>query len=337
MITKTITLSTTDWLHISFMDTRDANWFVFWANAWIEFTDRAMPNADEVIPLSQDSMYWFDAPQDIRVRGPIWTEIYLWPFDSVPWSGGWGWSGSCTFSWVYHQPSWFVAWTTCQEWIDLHFPSTPPTVDIRWTDYAFWLYEVWQILTTPLIEWRWHLWANPVWLLTNLDIAPIWFTQTNPTANTRYWNNDANLTIILWTTQTYTATIQDDQSRSWTASWSYTWTFPYYGTSVDITTLTKQILSDIWSTYFQVDMVAETGWDKYKADFETSNITITWVMFYNTVSSNWEWMWWSKANSLTLRTTSAVTHTVQGNITNYTRYTHNWVDGWALLTRFYTN
>jgi hypothetical protein len=249
------------------------------------------------------------------------------------------WSWSCTFDWVYQTPVWHVTWTTCQDWIDLHFPSQPPSVNIRGT-VAFWLYEVWRVIATPLIEWRWALWSNPSWMLTQLELFK-WvtsiFTQANPTPWTWYWINDVNINIILWLTQTYSAIINDDQWRTANISWSYSWTYPYYGTSSSITVMTKQTLRDIWSTYFSVNMVAETGGDKYKADFETSNITITWIQFYNTVSNNWEWMWGSKTNSLTLWTTSATTHTVQGNVINYTKYTHNWADWWVLQTRFYTN
>jgi len=269
----------------------------------------------------------------------VWTDI------STQWNSTWGWTGvSCNITspttiWVGNIPAWTdLTWmSSCDILSMMLVASVNPSIDIRWTSFVFWLYEVWQVLATPLIEWRWHLWWWPVGVLTSLDIAPIGFTQANPTPNTRYWANDANVTITLWTTRTYTATIHDDQWRTGSASGSYTGTFPYYWTSVNITTLTKQALAGIGSTYFPINMVAETGGDKYKADFETANIVITWIEFYNTVSGNREWMWGSKANSLTLRTTSAVTHTVQGNVVNYTRYTHNWVDGWALQTRFYTN
>ncbi|RLC33218.1 hypothetical protein DRH14_05250 [Candidatus Shapirobacteria bacterium] len=82
----------------------------------------------------------------------------------------------------------------------------------------------------------------------------------------------------------------DDQARSANASGSYSGAYPYYGTSVNITTLTKQTLTPNTSIYFQVNHVPETGGDKYKADFETANVTITGVQFYNTVSSTWDWM-----------------------------------------------
>ena len=274
----------------------------------------------------------------LRVKWPIGAVVTIFANTiAVWWWWGWGWSpASCTFDWVYQTPSGHVTGTTCQEWIDLHFPSQPPTISIRWT-VAFWLYEVWQILTTPLIEVRWALWSNPAGVLTNLSITDPVFSQANPTPWTRYWTNDWDITIIEWLTKTYHWHLDDDQWRSANASWSYSWAYPYYGTSVNITTLTKQTLTPNTNTYFPVDMVAETGWDKYKADFENANVSITWIQFYNTISWAWEWMWGSKANSLTLRDTTAVTHTVQGNVVNYTRYTHNWPDGGALQTRFYTN
>lgn len=248
------------------------------------------------------------------------------------------WSGNCSFDWNIQLPAnWtHVSWTTCEDFKNLFFPSQWPSMSLRWTTYPFGIYEVGRVLATPLIEWRWTLWANPPWTLTNLSITETSFSQTNPTPWTWYGNNDSDVTIVLWNTKTYHWNLQDDQWRSATASWSYTGTYPYYWTSVNITTLTKQSLLPIWSSYFPVSMVAETGWDKYKADFETANITITWVQFYNTVSWAWERMWWSKTNSLALWTQNAVTHMVQGNTVNYTRYTHNGLDWGAIDVRFYT-
>jgi len=249
------------------------------------------------------------------------------------WGWGWGW-GWCTFDWVYQAPSWLVSWTTCQEWIDLHFPSQPPSMSLRWAP-SFGLYEVGQVLVTPLIEWRWQLWANPPGVLIDLSITQTGFTQPLPTPWTWYWNNDTDITIILWNTKIYNWQVNDDQLRTANATWSYRGSYPYFWTSIDIITLTKQTLLPITNSYFPVNMVAETWGDKYKADFESINVAITGIEFFNTISWSWEWMWGSKANSLTLWTTSSVTQTVQWNIINYTRFTHNWPNGWALQVRFY--
>ena len=263
-----------------------------------------------------------------------------WPGLVSLWTvnGGWGggWAADHVFSGIYQTPSWFVSWTTGQEWVDLHFPSMPPSANIR-AALAFGLYEVGRVIVTPLIEGRGALWGNPSWTLTQLELfdPASFFIQAAPAPWTWYGVNVPDVTITLGTTETYSATIQDDQWRNGSASGSYVGTFPYYGTSATIFTLTKQWLLPIGSTFFPVTMVAEVG-AKYKADFETANVAITWVQFFNTVASAWQWMGWSKAASLTLWTTSAVTHTVQWNVINYTRYTHNGLDGGALQTRFYT-
>ena len=153
----------------------------------------------------------------------VWTDI------STQWkAGGSGSSGSCAYDWIFTLPSGHISWTTCEDFKNEFFASTPPTVNIRWTDYVFGIYEVWRTLTTPLIEWRWALWANPPGTLTSLDISVIGFTQANPTPWTRYGTNDANVTITLWTTVTYTATISDDQWRSANASGSYVGVYPYF-------------------------------------------------------------------------------------------------------------
>ena len=112
-------------------------------------------------------------------------------------------------------------------------------------------------------------------------------------------------------------------------------TYPYFGTSVDLTTLTKQSLVVLAGPYFQVNMVAEDDVDKQKADFKTTDIVITGVQFYNTVSSAWERLWWTKVNSMTHRTQSSVTKIVQWNILTYTRFTHNQAKIGARQLRFY--
>ena len=224
--------------------------------------------------------------------------------------------GQCGFNGVYSQPSWVISWLTACDFVAAHFPSQPPSASIRGT-VGFWLYEVWQVLATPLIEGRGALWSNPAWALTNLELfdPASFFVQAAPAPWTWYGTNTGNVTIVLGTTETYSVTITDDQARTWSASGSYVWTFPFFATTAAIFTLTQQSLYLIWSSFFPATMVAEVG-AKYKADFETANIAITWVQFFNTVSSTWEWMWGSKANSLTLWTTSATTHTIQGNVIN---------------------
>lgn len=226
MITKTIILSTADWLEVSFDDTKDANWFTFRANADIEFAEVPSPAIDEIITLASWNSYWFDAPKWFWIRWAIGTEIYISPFDSIAW-GWWGSWGSCSFDWVYQQPSGHVTGTSCQDWVDLHFPSQPPVMSLRWTP-AFWLYEVGQTLSTPLIEWRWTLWSNPAGILTNLSIVDPVFAQANPTPWTWYWTNDTDVVIVYWNTKTYSWQVDDDQWRSANASGSYDWAYPYY-------------------------------------------------------------------------------------------------------------
>jgi len=325
---------------VDFRDELDT-WLI--PSADIQITDNPIDSKSAVVTTWG---VWLKSRKFIWVKWLAWTIIQIhsnvFKLGGVWWGWSWGgiyWGASPTTVTVWGLLSGtdITGWTYDQIHETELVASINPVINIRGTDFAFGIYEVGRTLATPLIEWRWHLWAWPAGTLTSLDITPTGFNQANPTPNTWYWNNDSNVVIVLGNTRTYTATINDSEWRSVNASWSYTGTFPYYWTSINITTLTKQSLLAIWSTYFPINHVPETGGDKYKADFETANITITWVMFYNTVASAWERMWGSKANSLALRTTSSVTHTVQGNVTNYTRFEHNWPDWGSLQTRFYTN
>jgi hypothetical protein len=112
--------------------------------------------------------------------------------------------------------------------------------------------------------------------------------------------------------------------------------YPYFGTSVDIATLTKQALALHNAPYFQVNMVAESGGNKQKAAFSSSHSAITGVQFFNTVSNQWEWINGSKANSLSAFTTSATQITINGASVNYTVYTWNGATVGARQLRFYT-
>lgn len=112
--------------------------------------------------------------------------------------------------------------------------------------------------------------------------------------------------------------------------------YPWFATSVEMVTLTKQALAAHNASYFEVSMSAESGSDKQTADFPTVFSAITGIQFYNSVSSAWEWIGGSKANSLLTFTTSATTQTVQGSVINYTKYAHNGSTIGARQLRFYT-
>ena len=122
-----------------------------------------------------------------------------------------------------------------------------------------------------------------------------------------------------------------------TTSRTITGVYPWFATTSNITTKTKQTLSSHTATFNQVNMVAESGSDKQAYWISESHNSVTGVQFFNTVSNQWEWIGGSKANSLTTFTTSSETIEVQGNNINYTKYTHNGALSGARQLRFYTN
>ena len=241
--------------------------------------------------------------------------------------------GSCSFSGEYIQPSGYVEGNSCQDWVDLHFQAQPPVAHIGTSD-AFGLYRNGHTITNPSIDGWMTQGANGdtadklEWRKNGTLIN----TQQPAVYDTHYTYTDNN---NITTDTTYEVRAYDTAGRTGNASGSYTFTYPYFATTVDITTLTEQNLISINSSYFQADMVAEDSSNKQTADFETSNITLTGIQFYNTVSGAWEWLGGSKSNSLTYFDTSSVTHTVEGNVVNYTRYTHNSVTTGARKLRFW--
>lgn len=113
--------------------------------------------------------------------------------------------------------------------------------------------------------------------------------------------------------------------------------YPYYGTTSDITTLTKQSLTSMSASYYQLNMVAEDGTNKQTADFPDDFNTITGIQYYNTNNNSWEWINGSKSNSLaTFTTDDTITKSIQGNTVGYIRYTHNGSTIGARYLRFYT-
>lgn len=112
--------------------------------------------------------------------------------------------------------------------------------------------------------------------------------------------------------------------------------YPVFATTVNITTMTKQALALMNSTYVQTNMVLEDGVNKQIIDIPVAWLPITGIQFYNTINSTWEWIGGSRANSLLTFTISSVTNTIQGNVINYNRYTHNGSTIGARMLRWYT-
>jgi len=219
-----------------------------------------------------------------------------------------------------------------------HFQNTPPSVSIRGTP-SFGLYEIGYSIVNPQIEGRGTLGQSPVGTLTNMEffrgsVGSISIgTVANPTPST--WVDPTD-TFTVTTNQTYSVRLTDSEGRTATASGNYIFVYPWFATTNTITTLTKQALQN-GGSYYQVTMVAETATDKQMADFETPGLTITGIEVFDTNSGSWKWLNGSKAGSLTVFNTSAVTHTVQGNVVNYTRFTHNGTQTGLRDLRFHTD
>jgi len=112
--------------------------------------------------------------------------------------------------------------------------------------------------------------------------------------------------------------------------------YPYFGTSVNITTQTKQPLALHNANYWQIDMVAESGSNKQIAWFPQSFNAITGIQFFNTVSNSWEWIGGSKLNSLLSFTVTTTQININGLNVDYNIYTHNGSLIGARQLRFYS-
>jgi len=94
--------------------------------------------------------------------------------------------------------------------------------------------------------------------------------------------------------------------------------YPVFATTVALGTMTKQNLQSM-TTNVTVDVVTESGGggQKQTIDIPTAWAAITGLQQFNTFSGQFDDI------LLSSFTTSATTHVIQGNVVNYTRYTHN--------------
>jgi hypothetical protein len=99
--------------------------------------------------------------------------------------------------------------------------------------------------------------------------------------------------------------------------------YPLFGTTANINTLTKQpLVSMLYANNVEMILVPEPEDDSVKHKFEipvawTNGRPLVAVNYFNTVSNQFD-----PANKISEFSTSAVTNTIQGNVVNYTRYTH---------------
>jgi hypothetical protein len=99
--------------------------------------------------------------------------------------------------------------------------------------------------------------------------------------------------------------------------------YPLFATTSNINTLTKQpLVSMLYANNIEIILVAEPEDNSVKHKFEiplawTNNRSLVAVNYFNTVSNQFD-----TANKISEFSTSSVTNTIQGNVVNYTRYTH---------------
>lgn len=273
-------------------------------------------------------------------------------------AGGSGGSSDCPFDGAITIPAngTPVSGVTCEDFKNLFFASVSPTVDIRATNTpvsntfdsgstslpdssGFTWYVEGSTITVPEIEGRGHLGANPAGTLTTLDFervgSGVYSTTNNPAVNA--WENDTSESTLVISDQQFRVTITDSESRTANATGWFRFTLPYFGTINAINALDPRPLTSPSASYYQLDMVAESGSDKHTAHFADSFGSLSGVQFYNTVSGAWEWMNGSQSGSLSLWDQTAVTHTMDadGSVVNYTQYKHNGVLTGAVQLRFF--
>lgn len=98
--------------------------------------------------------------------------------------------------------------------------------------------------------------------------------------------------------------------------------YPYFATTNNTSTETKQGLELPSKSYWEVNMAKEEGSNKQRISFHESFPAITKIEFFNTVSNKWEVIGGSDINSMNTFAVTNTTKEVQGVIQNYKTYTH---------------
>ena len=91
---------------------------------------------------------------------------------------------------------------------------------------------------------------------------------------------------------------------------------PYFATTVDITTMTKQSLA-VYGTTVDTSLVLESGLDKQSVEFPVAWGAIASLRQYNTLSGLYDLI------SLSTFTLTSIVKTINGSPVNYNKYTYN--------------
>lgn len=96
--------------------------------------------------------------------------------------------------------------------------------------------------------------------------------------------------------------------------------YPIFATSVNVTTATKQPLKSMLSSFVEIDLAAETGTTKHFFEIATgwTGGQPTEIYYFNTVSNQYDTL-----NKIGEFDVTTVQETVQGNLIDYYKYTHN--------------
>lgn len=101
-----------------------------------------------------------------------------------------------------------------------------------------------------------------------------------------------------------------------TFSGTITGVYPFFSTTVTLATLTEQTLQSM-ATAAVTSMIAENGTDKQSVEFPFNWAVINILEQFNTLSQQWDVI------SIATFTITSIQKTIEGNVVNYNKYTHN--------------
>jgi len=220
---------------------------------------------------------------------------------------------SISFQGKYTQPKWVVAWSSLQDWIDLHFWSIRPSLEIE-LDPNNYLREKWVVISNPKITTSITLGQNPEsdiekieffrWVIDDDNLIHDWTDE-------EYTDDGTDITEK----QIYTVRITDEEEREWVNYEIYDFVYPIFywvAAAWDITDwITEDDVKDLWkvhvflsynwtktfysspdserfiyllpTSYWELSSIIDKNWYETIDDYNKSTITIKDMKDWNDV------------------------------------------------------
>lgn len=202
--------------------------------------------------------------------------------------------------WVIQIPSGDVSINNIEEFVDLFFPSVPPSVSLS-TSPSNYLREYWDYVNNPEIRCNISLWSNPTKNITDIIYYKNWTELYHWDWNDTSYTDNATIS----SNTTYKVKIIDELNREASSTISYNFVYPFFWgvayewqitdwiNEEDISNILTKNISYKWNksvvsspqnqrfvflypdSYWNLSSILDQNWFETIWDYDISTITIT--------------------------------------------------------------